>query len=91
MQGTNIASGAKPFFTRPLNDNVFDRLMLRPLSQHGLHQPHHIEGQRIQSLGAIKRDDTAFADNFEQHFLRHYFSKSRAIIIRMISFVPSRI
>ena len=41
MQRANITTGAKALFTRPFNDNMFDRRVARPIVQHRRYIAHH--------------------------------------------------
>ena len=51
----------------------------------------HVPSQRVQCLGAGQRDTADAAGLADFDIAHRFFSMSRATIIRMISFVPSRI
>ena len=93
IKAQQIATGAKCAVAFCVNQYVFDRRIKRPVIERFLDQKRHTMGQGIHRLGASQRympDASVLSDANRAHPLASARTL-RAVNMRMISFVPSRI
>ena len=88
-QDGDIAAGTEPPPLAVIDDDRVHVRRVPPSQQRVGHGLVHGRGQRVDRLGAIEREVAGDALAASDKFFGHR-SKSRPIIIRMISLVPSR-
>ena len=78
---------------QPVDDQQAHGRVIRPEDQRLVDLKAHLPGQRVQRLGAVEGDAARAALDAAVNVLHYLRSASicRAMITRMISFVPSRI
>ena len=95
-QERDVPARAEAAPLRMVDDHRAHFGIVPPFQQRGGHRVDHRQGQRMDRLGAIEREEPggAFApdDNVvSPGNIGHWRSRSRPTIMRMIWFVPSRI
>ena len=81
-----------PRSPRAIQQDQPDRGIGLPLSQGRIDGADHGVGQRVDRLRPVQRDVADAMPGLDQHILRHEAgTRPRAMMTRMISFVPSRI
>jgi len=96
IERANVAARAKrPLAGAPDGDR-FDGLVRFPVRKPVPHRDAHRVRQRVERFGPVERDKAKRASPLEKDILlfacrAHCRNISRAMITRMISFVPSRI
>ena len=61
IQDPDVAAGAKSLAARARYDDASDSRIALPPVQRASHLTHHIQGQGVERLGAVKRDEAATA------------------------------
>ena len=68
IQNPDVAARTKSLVTHTPDDDAVDPCVILPPVQRGRNLAHHSQGQRVECLGAVERDDAARA-----HFLASDF------------------
>ena len=91
-QGADIAAGAETPIAGMIDDHRLDRAVPPPGEQRGDHRLAHRGGEGPKGIAAIQRQAPYRPFDADDDFgTAHRRNISRAMITRMISFVPSRI